>query len=102
MEKPSGIKDITIEYIIAYCEQEDESMEWLKTLVDEEKTNKDGKPRNATFIEIRSEFINKYFPALFSGKPSMRKRVHQAYHARQQRKNSGEQPQQGNKFDFNQ
>ena len=89
MENPNSIKDITIDYIIAYCEQTDESMEWLKTLVDTPKNNKDGKPREVTFIEIRSAFIKMYFPALFSGKPSMRDRIHKAYQERQQRKNSG-------------
>ena len=94
MEKPNGIKEITIDYIIAYCEQEDGRIEWLNNYVNEGIIDSKSKERrNATFYEIRSAFINKYFPSMFSGTPSMRKRINQAYEARQQRKSGGEQPQ---------
>ena len=96
MEKPNGIKEITIDYIIAYCEQEDERIEWLNNFVNEGIIDKKSKERrNATFYEIRSAFIKRYFPSLFSGKPSMRDRINKAYQERQEKKSDGG-------FDFNQ
>jgi len=100
MEKPNGIKEITIDYIIAYCEQEDERIEWLNNFVNEGKIDKkSNEQRNATFYEIRSAFIKRYFPSMFSGKPSMRDRINRAYEVRQQQKKSGGEQPQGN---FNQ
>lgn len=81
MEKPNNIKEINLEYIIAYVQNKGKwAVEWLKELVNKEMPpNKNGKPRKITFIEIRQEFVRRYMPELApqakEKKPSMYDRI---------------------------
>lgn len=81
MEKPNNIKEIDLNYIIAYVVNEGKwAVEWLKELANKEMPpNKNGKPRKITFIEIRQEFVRRYMPELAppakEKKPSMYERI---------------------------
>lgn len=81
MEKPSNIKEINLEYIISYVQNEGNwAIEWLKEVVNREMPpNKKGKPRKVTFIEIRNEFVRRFMPELMppakEKKPSMYDRI---------------------------
>lgn len=81
MEKPTNIKEINLDYIIAYVQNEGQwAVQWLKELVNKEMPpNKSGKPRKITFIEIRQEFVRRYMPELAppakEKKPSMYDRI---------------------------
>ena len=77
MERPATAKDITLEYIMAYCKERGESaVMWLKGIANTQGlTDKNGKERKITFIEIRQAFIKAYMPELVKEpqekKPSM-------------------------------
>jgi hypothetical protein len=81
MEKPANIREINLEYIIAYVQAEGQAaVEWLKELAAREMPpNKKGKPRKITFIEIRQEFVKRYLPDLapkpITKEPSMYERI---------------------------
>ena len=58
------INEIKLDDIIDYCEKHKE-VEWLKSVaLQEGLTNKNGKPRKTSFIEVRNEFCRKFFPDL--------------------------------------
>lgn len=81
MEKPNNIKEIDLEYIIGYVQNEGNwAVEWLKEIANKEMPpNKSGKPRKITFIEIRNEFVKHFMPELLpppkEKKPSMYDRI---------------------------
>ena len=57
-----SINDITIDVIIAYC-QEKKEVDWLKACASEEVApDKRGRIRKKSFIEIRKEFVVKFMP----------------------------------------
>lgn len=64
MAKFESINDIKFEDIVEYCKKNKE-VEWLKEVaLQEGLTNKNGKERKVSFIEIRNEFCRKFYPDL--------------------------------------
>lgn len=64
MDAPKQLNDITIDYIIAYC-QEKKEVKWLKEVaLAPAKPDKNGHERKTSFFEIRNAFARKFFPDL--------------------------------------
>jgi hypothetical protein len=71
--KPSSIDEICAEFIDNYVEANNEG-EWFvgvleKTEVYKKGDNK-GKKKAISFVSIRSEFVNKFFPEIIKGEPA--------------------------------
>ena len=64
MKEVNGIKDIDFAFIIEYVkEQGPDAIQWLKDLKNKPvKPDKNGRERKISFIELRKEFVIKYFP----------------------------------------
>ena len=64
MKEVNGIKDIDFAFILEYVkEQGPDAIQWLKDLKNKPvKPDKNGRERKISFIEIRKEFVIKYFP----------------------------------------
>lgn len=70
--KWESINDIDFDAIIDYC-QKNKQAEWLKGVaLKEGLTNKNGKPRKVSFIEIRNAFVREFFPEI-APKPQVKK-----------------------------
>lgn len=64
MAKWDSINDIKFDDIVEYC-QKNKQVEWLKDVaLKDGLTNKNGKSRKVSFIEIRNAFCRKFFPEL--------------------------------------
>lgn len=68
-------KDMKIEDIIAWC-QENNQVEWLKEVASKTfPTEEEGKVRKISFIELKLEFVRKFMPEIApkaqGKKPSM-------------------------------
>lgn len=66
METPKNIREINFDYIIEYVQaQGPEAVQWLKDLAAKPvPPDKNGKERKISFIEIRKEFVIRFFPEL--------------------------------------
>ena len=64
MKEVNGIKDIDFAFIIEYVkEQGPDAIQWLKDLKNKPvPPDKNGRERKISFIELRKEFVIKYFP----------------------------------------
>ena len=77
MKEINNIKEITFEYIIEYVKDKGpEDIQWLKDLKNKPvPPDKNGRVRKMSFIELRKEFVIRYFPKLAptpkEKKPSM-------------------------------
>lgn len=65
---PSKQEEICEEFIINYCKDDDNNAEWLYSQFTEIVKDKNGKAVKKSFLQIRKEFISKFFPALLVGK----------------------------------
>ena len=79
MKAPETLKEITLDYIISYCEDNKE-VDWLVEVSETPvKPNKNGVIRKISFIEIRNAFVCKFFPDLAPKaapkKPTMYERI---------------------------
>lgn len=74
MKEIKDIKEINLEFIIGYVkEQGPDAIQWLKDLKNKPvPPDKNGRERKMSFIELRKEFVIKYFPAL-APKPKEKK-----------------------------
>ena len=74
MKKINGVKDIDFAFILEYVkEQGPDAIQWLKDLKNKPvKPDKNGRERKISFIEIRKEFVIKYFPQ-WAPKPKEKK-----------------------------
>lgn len=64
MIEPKNIKDIDFDFIKDYC-VENGQVDWLKKVAKTKVPNdKNGRKRKISFIEIRNEFAEKFFPAI--------------------------------------
>ena len=76
-----NIKDINFPYIMEYVKDKGETdIQWLIDLMKKEVPNdKNDKPRNISFIEIRKDFVLKYMPDLMPEpkpkEPTMQARI---------------------------
>lgn len=81
MKEIKNIKEIDFDFILEYVQlQGPDSVQWLKDLSQKPvKPDKRGRERKISFIEIRKEFVIKYFPELApkpkEKKPSMWERI---------------------------
>lgn len=68
------LKDIDLDFIIEYVTAKGpDDVKWLKGLKKETiKSKKTGKERQLTFFNIKSKFIDKYFPQ-YATKPKAQK-----------------------------
>lgn len=64
IKSAQDLKDIDLDFILEYVgAQGEEDKAWLKGLKQETiKSKKTGKERHLTFFNIKSKFIDKYFP----------------------------------------
>ena len=68
----ASINDITVDIIIAYCQEKGE-VQWLKDCINAQVApDKNGKNRKKSFIELRKEFVIKFMPE-FAPKPAEKK-----------------------------
>ena len=71
---PSASSEICMDFIENYCVANNET-DWLVEVVQKTKTIKDkdgndtGKVRDYNFIEIRADFVDKFFPQIKGKKP---------------------------------
>ena len=74
MKEVNGIKDIDFAFILEYVkEQGPDAIQWLKDLKNKPvPPDKNGRERKMSFIELRKEFVIKYFPKL-APKPKEKK-----------------------------
>ncbi len=56
-------KDMTIEDIISWC-QENKQVDWLKETAAKVYKTEDGKERRISFIELKLEFVKKFMPSI--------------------------------------
>ena len=56
-------KDMRIEDIIAWC-QENKEVDWLKEAAAKTYKTEDGKERRISFIELKLEFVKKFMPSI--------------------------------------
>lgn len=77
MREINDIKEINLAFILEYVkEQGPDAIQWLKDLKNKPvPPDKNGRERKMSFIELRNEFANKFFPELApkhkEKKPSM-------------------------------
>lgn len=77
MKEIKDIKEINLAFILEYVkEQGTDAIQWLKDLKNKPvPPDKNGRERKMSFIELRNEFANKFFPELApkhkEKKPSM-------------------------------
>lgn len=66
MKEITDIKEITLDFIIEYVQAKgQDDVKWLKETYNKPvKPDKNGNERTMSFIELRKEFVIKYFPAL--------------------------------------
>ena len=66
MKEITDIKEINLAFILEYVkEQGPEDIQWLKDLKNKPvPPDKNGRERKMSFIELRKEFVIKYFPKL--------------------------------------
>ena len=68
--KPSAIDEICSEFIDNYVEANNEG-EWFVSVLEMKETYKNGpkkgQEKDASFVTIRSEFANKFFPEIVKG-----------------------------------
>ena len=64
---PQKASDITPEFIENYCVANDE-VAWLVEAVQKKITDKNGKKRDYPFVNLRADFVAKYFPDLAAAK----------------------------------
>jgi len=78
---PNNINEISIDFIINYCTAKGKAdIAWLKALAAAKVApDKNGRERRISFIEIRKEFVKKYFPSIAPAakekKPTMYERI---------------------------
>ncbi len=61
---PTKANEISIDFIINYCEANNK-IAWLQEVASKEvPPNKNGKERKISFMEIRNEFVIKFFPTI--------------------------------------
>lgn len=64
MAKWESVNEIKFDDIVEYCKK-NKQVDWLKEVaLKEGLTNKNGKERKVSFIELRNEFCRKFFPDL--------------------------------------
>lgn len=68
---PSTIGEINGEYLIAYCVANKE-VKWLKETANKEKEDKNGVVKKYSFLQMRQDFVLKFFPEL-ANKPKPKK-----------------------------
>lgn len=66
---PAKVADICTEFIENYCVANNE-VEWLCQKYESTIVDKDGKKRPYPFVNLRADFVTKFFPAIFEGKAS--------------------------------
>jgi len=66
MEEIKDIKKIDFDFIIEYVQaQGPEAVQWLKDISKKPvPPGKSGKERNISFVELRKEFVLKFFPGM--------------------------------------
>lgn len=61
MAKQQEPRVIDQDFMIEYCKEHDQ-IEWLKQQVQKTYTDKQGKTRKVSWIQVRKEFKAKFFP----------------------------------------
>lgn len=66
MKEITDIKEINLAFILEYVKEKGpEDIKWLKDLKNKPvPPDKNGRERKMSFIELRKEFVIKYFPKL--------------------------------------
>ena len=64
---PDDINQVSLEFIINYCKAHKE-VKWLKETAEKTITDKQGKVRDYPFVNLRSDFMKKFFSDKVKGK----------------------------------
>ena len=78
---PESIADVSYEFIENYCDANDEG-DWLLEKVDTVITDKNGASRDYPFVNLRSDFVKKFFPDIIVGERSNENSIKARAHAR--------------------
>lgn len=76
---PSSINEVCLEFMMNYCKAKKEGA-WLIEKANTTITDKQGKERDYPFVNLRADFMNKFFPSALKGntpaeKNPMKKRI---------------------------
>ena len=69
---PERINEVSLDFIINYCKANKE-VAWLKETAEKTKTDKHGKVMRYPFVNLRADFMNKFFPDKVVGKKDEQK-----------------------------
>ena len=64
--QPSDISEICLEYIMNYCEANNEG-DWLLDVSQKQITDKNDKKRDMPFVNLRAEFVKTFMPSIIKG-----------------------------------